>query len=227
MAEKIQIFGERLSPFVERLYLQVKYKGLEDKVEFPGLPEGGLKSEEYLGINPLGKMPALKWGDFTLFESGVIAFFLEIEFPEKPLLPKGSKDVAIAALPLRIMDVYFYPHLGPLLQQLISDERDEELIARKLAEMKDCLKLIESRMTGETRIFDNIMTMTDISLFCGFFLGVKYFPVFGMEFLDETPKLEKWYEGLSKEPMFRESIEVREKQLTEFVANLMQKKNKS
>lgn len=50
-----------------------------------------MKSTEYLAINPMGKVPALKHGDAIITETPAILTYLADAFPEKNLIPpQGS-----------------------------------------------------------------------------------------------------------------------------------------
>lgn len=46
-----------------------------------------MKSEEYLSINPMGKVPALKHGSVVVTETAAICAYLADRFPEKNLIP--------------------------------------------------------------------------------------------------------------------------------------------
>lgn len=46
-----------------------------------------MKSAEYLAINPMGKVPALKHGDGVVTETAAILTYLADAFPEKGLIP--------------------------------------------------------------------------------------------------------------------------------------------
>ena len=46
-----------------------------------------MKSPEYLAINPMGKVPALKHGDAIITETPAILTYLADAFPEKNLIP--------------------------------------------------------------------------------------------------------------------------------------------
>jgi glutathione S-transferase len=48
---------------------------------------GTMKSPEYLAINPMGKVPAIKHGDTVVTESGAICAYLADAFPQAGLAP--------------------------------------------------------------------------------------------------------------------------------------------
>ncbi len=51
-----------------------------------------MKSPEYLAINPMGKVPALRHGDAIITETGAICAYLADAFPEAGLAPEpGSR----------------------------------------------------------------------------------------------------------------------------------------
>lgn len=52
-----------------------------------------MKSSEYLAINPMGKVPALKHGETAITEVAAICLYMADAFPEAGLAPDhGSKD---------------------------------------------------------------------------------------------------------------------------------------
>jgi glutathione S-transferase len=84
---------------------------MEDRIDIKSPMElGGLKSDDYLALNPQGKMPLLVLPDGTaLPESEVISQYLVAKYADMgpSLLPLGGPEVrAKAALATRIHDVY-------------------------------------------------------------------------------------------------------------------------
>lgn len=60
------------------------------------LHQGAQKSDEYLAIHPLGKVPVLKIGDLIVFESLAICLYLADSYPTYALAPKfTSADRAV------------------------------------------------------------------------------------------------------------------------------------
>ena len=81
----MKLYGSLVSPYVARVVLAARAKGLDLAPEAP--PGGGIKSPEYLAINPMGKMPALEDGGQCIAESAVILEYLDEAYPQTPLMP--------------------------------------------------------------------------------------------------------------------------------------------
>lgn len=109
----MKLYGGFLSPFVMRVVLAARAKGLMLPVE---MPEGGLKSDDFLKLSPMGKMPCFVDGDFSLPESAVIMDYLEETGGGPSLLPDDPKERARARLIARIADLYLVPELTVLFR---------------------------------------------------------------------------------------------------------------
>jgi glutathione S-transferase len=48
---------------------------------------GAMRSPAYLAVNPMGKVPALRYGDVTVTEAAAICAYLADAFPERKLAP--------------------------------------------------------------------------------------------------------------------------------------------
>ena len=52
--------------------------------------ENGTKSADFLAVNPMGKLPAVKYGDTVITETAALVVFLAELFPEKNLIPTAG-----------------------------------------------------------------------------------------------------------------------------------------
>ena len=112
----MNIYGSPLSPFVARVMMTCDYKKLSYDLI---MPEGGLKTAEYLSLNPFGKMPAIKDGRHVLYESGVIIDYLEDKYPQKRIIPKSATAAGKSRLIATICDLYVQPPTLILFRQII------------------------------------------------------------------------------------------------------------
>ncbi|WP_079202535.1 glutathione S-transferase family protein [Pseudomonas sp. CC6-YY-74] len=75
----LTVYGAPLSPFVRKVRLCLAEKDLEYQLEIV-LPFG--QPAWYRQLSPLGRIPALKDGDFSLADSSVICQYLEDNYPD-------------------------------------------------------------------------------------------------------------------------------------------------
>jgi glutathione S-transferase len=102
------------SPFAARVRIAVRAKGLAVTM-VP--PPGGVRSDAYRRINPLGLVPTLVTEDGTaLPESDVIVEYLDERFPDVRLLPSDPDRRARCRLITRVADLYLAPALKALFE---------------------------------------------------------------------------------------------------------------
>ncbi len=216
----MKLYGHRLSPYVERLCLQIAYKGLEDQIVLTPIPGEDLKSPEFLAISPLGKIPLLEDGDFRLPESAVIAEYIEEKFPEKPTLPGDPIGRARVRLVVCALGLYV---LGPLLYmlgQLRVPERDQEMMAEKLAETVKGLDLLEGLIDHGGYMIGDGWTQADFAAIPAFFIMTRYLANLGAEPFDGRPKLAAWFAAVGESELFKSSEAAQEAALAVFLETM-------
>lgn len=167
----MKLYGGILSPYVARVALQLRIKGVPHEVT---MPEGGIKSAAYLAMNPIGKMPTLEDGGFALPESAVIMEYIEDKAPTPSLRPKDAQGAAHDRLLCRLVDLYLFPALFAPFGQMSKPpaERDQAFIDSKLAETAKALDYIEHYLGGGKHAVGDSWCMADCVLAsASFFMG--------------------------------------------------------
>ena len=90
---------------VSNYYNKVKVALLEKGVLFEEVYQSTSQDEAYLKISPMGKVPYVEVDGQTLCESQVICEYLEDQYPEKPLYPKGALGRAQVRELITIMEL--------------------------------------------------------------------------------------------------------------------------
>ena len=85
----MKLYGSLASPYVARVIMFARLKGI---ALAPQMPQGGIKSAEYLAKNPMGKMPVLEMDGVAIPESEVICELLDDLHPGTGGLPGGPID---------------------------------------------------------------------------------------------------------------------------------------
>ncbi|XP_069789670.1 glutathione S-transferase theta-1-like [Narcine bancroftii] len=76
----LQLYGDLISQPCRSVYIFLKKNNIPFEFKVVQLFEGEQYSEEFQKINPLGKVPVLKEGDFVLTESAAILTYLAESF---------------------------------------------------------------------------------------------------------------------------------------------------
>src|SRR6059058_1998700 len=155
----MKLYNAKLNKFASKC--RPRIQGKNAKVDIVPIPGGDLQSPEYLKIYPMGKTPSLEVDGEIIGESEVINELLEESFPSPPLLPKEPKARARARGISRFHDLYLEPPLRALFPQASTKERDQKLIAEKLAELNLRLDQLELMLSMGPYAIGNAFTLAD------------------------------------------------------------------
>jgi len=89
--DKLRLYAMRYCPYAERAMIALSIKQIPHEVVNIHLKE---KPEWYLQRNPLGKVPAIEQNNKIVFESLVVAEYLDEVYTEHPILPKDPYERA-------------------------------------------------------------------------------------------------------------------------------------
>jgi glutathione S-transferase len=163
----IKVFGVHGSPFVRKVLVALDFKGIDYEI-VPQMPFSG--DQDYLKINPLGKVPTLVDGDLTLGDSKVICRYLEKAYPEPALYPTDVADNAMAdwyeelcgnQITELATGIFFQRFMRPFA---FKQEPDEELVAKIIEErLPPMLDYLESQMPENGFRFGDF-TMADLCI---------------------------------------------------------------
>ncbi len=141
----MKLLGALASPFVARVLMFARIKGID--LPWEAAP-GGLRSDEYRAITPIGRIPALLVDDQCIAESEVICEFLEDRHPEPSGLPADPMGRATSRLISRITDFYVAPNTGPLFRQLNPAERDQSAVDATVTDLAAAFGYVEHFMAA-------------------------------------------------------------------------------
>jgi glutathione S-transferase len=152
-----------------------------------------MKAPEYLRINPLGKVPALRHGEMVVTESAAICCYLADAFSEAGLAPPPSD---------RLRGPYYrwmFFAAGPLeaaainhaLGFVVPVERKPTVGYGELAAM---LSMLEDALDGREYLVGDRFSAADV--YVGSHIG------WGMRFgtIEKRPAFERYFERLSARP---------------------------
>jgi glutathione S-transferase len=197
----MKLISSDLSPFAVRVRAAIYAKGLD--IEIVGPPAAGIKSPEYLAMNPMCRIPVLVLDDgSTLPESETIVEFLEDTFPEKPLRPASAKERAQARLVSRVAELYVMGSSTPLFSQMDPSTRDQAVVDATAAKIKEGVGHLNAVMGDGPYAAGPKFTTADCWLIPQLFMLNVMQAMFGLgDLLADAPKVKAYAEVMKNNPV--------------------------
>lgn len=142
--------------------------GVKFESKFVDLTKNEHRESPYLAINPLGKVPALKDGDFTMSESTAIMRYIARK-TDSPLMPTDPQAAAIVDqwmdfIAHHIRTPFSHVQFGRMFAPLFGQEPNQAAIQNGLDQLQNYLPFIEARLEAHAYVCGNAMTLADILL---------------------------------------------------------------
>jgi glutathione S-transferase len=103
----IKLYDFLPCPFGQKIRVILAEKGLSYELVQIDFTEGEQRKPDFLRLNPFGRVPVLIDEDTTVYDSTIIAEYLEDEYPEPPLLPAvGASALRARAGSGRILPIH-------------------------------------------------------------------------------------------------------------------------
>jgi glutathione S-transferase len=164
----IVIHGINASPFVRKVRVALAEKNIPYHLE-PRVPFG--QPPEYMKISPLGKIPCLQDGDYTLPDSSCIIAYLERTNPRPALYPEDPKDYGRALFLEEYADSKLIETIGAVFFQrvvrklIFKQESDETIVRKKIDEEAPKLfDWIESQLGDREWLVGTRFGIADIAM---------------------------------------------------------------
>lgn len=164
----LRLYSYFRSSAAYRVRIALNYKGIEYKQIPVNLLNDEQKSKEYLAINPLGLVPALKLDDDTIItQSTAILEWLEEQYPEPGLYPYDAATRAKARSLCNIIacDIHPLNNLRVLKylkeELLISEEQKSNWYQHWIAKG---FRSVEKALSPGSYALGNSVSMVDIYL---------------------------------------------------------------
>jgi glutathione S-transferase len=227
----VKLYQVHVSPFASRVRIQIYAKGIESQFEFLE-PPGGLRSEEYRAINPLGRIPALEVDGTLIAESSVICEFIEERFPEPPLLPADPIGRAQVRFLMRFVDLYIFAVMEATRGPEESSARSIQDPLRRFApaslrrafeRVAERFDQLEGLLGPGPYAIATDLTLADCALAPLFFLATRLMPMAGLGSpMEGRPKLASWWSQVQTHPAVARVFEESGKEIAALFANPVQ-----
>ena len=211
----IKLYDFLPCPFGQKVRVVLAEKGLSYELAPIDIAQGEQRKRDFLRLNPFGRVPVLVDEDITIYDSTVIAEYLEDEYPEPPLLPPvGSSALrARARMWEDFADTSFTPQVGQLMAELTKNEgdRDASRLQRLQQTVDQMLTFLNHELQGQ-EFLTGQFSVADIA----FVPRLVVLPDLGIDAGLNRPNVDGWYKRMIERP----SIQNLEGLTSQFVAGI-------
>ena len=176
----------------------------------PNAVFAALKTPEYLKLHPFGRMPAMRHGDFTLFESVAIARYVDEAFEGPALQPAELQERAVMNQWISAINDYI---VADMVRRYIGETifgsepdgvPDEDKLKAYRPRVRAHFELLDAQLAGRTYLASDRPTIADLHLLpiahmVGALPG-------GLALIDKLPNLARWWEAMSRRDSFKASM---------------------
>lgn len=200
----LEIWGRPYSSNVIPVIWTANELGLEYTLQLAGGSFGKLDTDAYAAINPNRMIPAIRDGDFALWESHAIVRYLCGRYGAGALCPEDAETRAIADQWMEWSGSRAFPPVIQLFFATVRTAPEKRDPARILAlgdEAHQILSLLDAHLATRAYVAGDSFTMGDIPLGC---VAYRYFNVP----VDRAPlrHVEAWYARLSDRPAYQQHV---------------------
>ncbi len=163
-----------------------------------------LRSDAFLALNPVGRVPALEIQGKHLWETGAITEYLCDLFPSSKLgcLP-GDPERAEWLIWIHFSET-ISQHSAALTQQhvaLYKDEMRSPIVMKLEAKrLEKCFAAVDARLDGRDYLLDRGFSAADISVGQAIYMACHFAQI------EEFQHLTDWYARITKRPAFVSSL---------------------
>jgi glutathione S-transferase len=155
------------SPFSWRVLLALEHKGLEYESLQLQFDKQEHQSPQMLKMNPRGRLPVLKDGDYVVFESVAVLYYLDVKYPQPPIFGSNPEEAGVIMRVICEFQDFAEPALGKIVAAIFADK-----VAADLDALTDAMhvvareaRTIEGRLSKEQWIVGADYSATDMVIF--------------------------------------------------------------
>ncbi|MEZ5498384.1 MAG: glutathione S-transferase family protein [Steroidobacteraceae bacterium] len=168
----IDVYWGSGSPYGWRVLLALEHKKLPYNSHLLQFSRQEHKSPHMLRMNPRGKVPVLKDGDYVVFESLAILYYLDLKYPEPAMFGRSPEEAAVVMRVICEYQAYIEEHVMKITRAIFDSDSHishQELTASMHAVASEA-RTIEDRMSRSDWIVGDCVSAADFVIYPGIML---------------------------------------------------------
>jgi glutathione S-transferase len=165
----IDLYWGSGSPFSWRVLLALEYKRLPYSNHLLQFSKQEHKSPHLLSLNFRGRVPVLKDGDYVVFESLAVLFYLDRKYPAPPLFGRSPEEAGVIMRVICEFQAYAEEHVMKIVNAFFQRGPDQSPKAADLADAMHRVaseaRSIEARLAKSDWVVGESLSAADIVIF--------------------------------------------------------------
>lgn len=163
----IDVYWASGSPYSWRVLLALEFKGLAYTSHLLQFDRQDHQAPQMLAMNPRGRVPVLKDGDYVVFESLAVLFYLDRKYPEPPLFGRSAEEAAVIMRVINEFQAYTEAGLLRIVNAVLVarrvklGEEDTQAMHRVASEART----IEGRLSRSEWIVGDAVSAADLAIY--------------------------------------------------------------
>ncbi|NNC36316.1 MAG: glutathione S-transferase family protein [Acidimicrobiales bacterium] len=199
----MNIYGHFFSMPSNKVRLCASYLGLPHEYHHVDLQSGAQMEPDFIGINPMGRVPAIEDDGFTLSQSNAICKYLcDLSGPSS-FYPEDAQEQAVVNqwvsfasqhVQQAMSRLFFNKIVAPMLGEAADEnsvKTGENMLARDLPHL-------EAKLVDNDYILGEKITLADIAMIC----ALEPAEMVGLD-LDPYSGIQKWRETIMNREFYK------------------------
>ncbi len=195
---KIELFSYKFSVYSRIVRIVLAEKGIDFETHEIN-PFASDVPARYLNIHPFKRVPTIRHGNFTLYETGPVTQYLDEAFNGPSLQPNAAPERARMRQSIAIIDSYgYWPLVRKVFSSTFKEEIDEAMLNEGLQESAPVLAALEKLVCDAGYIAAPSYSLADAHVIpmIDYFLMVPE----GAAMFIRYPKLTHWWDHIKERP---------------------------
>lgn len=164
----IDIYWGSGSPYSWRVLLALELKGLPYVSHLLHFDLQEQKAPQMLAMNPRGRLPVLKDGDYVVFESLAVLYYLDLKYPAPPIFGRSPEEAGVIMRVINEFQAYTENTLMGIVDVLLDGRRPPRLgeeLAQAMHHVASEARTIEGRLSKSDWIVGETVSAADLVIY--------------------------------------------------------------
>jgi glutathione S-transferase len=199
----MKIFGHPMSTCTRKVLMTLAETNTPYELEVVEFATGEHKKPAHLTRQPFGQVPALKDGDFELYESRAMCRYINDKVGGA-LVPSDLKDRAKMEQWISVETSNFTaPAMKFIYQHIFQRPQTPETIATATEQLNAALTVMDQTLANQPYLVGKSLSLADVCFMPYFEYAMK---TPAKDIVGKYPNVSKWWDHVSSKPTWKKAI---------------------